>query len=153
MNVFGFMLLGVFIILFGLGFCAQFVDSWARRLVFACLVIAGGFMIIVGFFPCDPKCIDVTTIGKLHSLTSIPQSIALPLAAIFSATMLGKDDRFGKGWGLLSFSLGNASMLVGPLMGIEALYGYVGIIQRFGIGFSLMWMLLVSVKSVLSGKR
>ncbi|MBI5449325.1 DUF998 domain-containing protein [Candidatus Gottesmanbacteria bacterium] len=146
MNVFGFMALGLFILLFSIGFRMQFKKSLVRALVFGNLIIAGSFMIIVGFFPCDAKCIDVTTIGKLHSLTSIPQSIVLPLAAIFSASLFATEKIFGKRWSITSFILGLLSMVAGPLMAVSSLHPFVGIIQRFGIGFSLLWMVVISFK-------
>ena len=146
MNVLGFMGLGISIILFALAYYYQTERSWYTRSPIFCLLIAGIFMIVVGFFPCDSGCVDVTITGRLHSLTSIPQSIALPLAAISSAFAFRRDMRFGQKWGLVSFWIGVASLTTGPLMSFSFSEPIIGLVQRVGIGLSLLWMLLVSMK-------
>lgn len=146
MNVFGFMGLGVSILLFALVYYYQMERGWLTQLALFFLAIAGVFMIVVGFFPCDAGCIDVTTTSRLHSLTSIPQSIALPLAAISSAFVLGKDSRFGQRWAIASFWLGVASLATGPLMSFSFSQPIIGLVQRLGIGLSLLWMMLISMQ-------
>ena len=146
MNVLGFMGLGLSILLFALAYHRQMEKSWLVKLTMLFLTIAGVFMIVVGFFPCDSGCVDVTATGKLHSLTSIPQSIALPLAAISSAFAFGRDRRFGQKWQLASFWIGVASLATGPLMSFSFSQPIVGLVQRLGIGLSLLWMLIVATK-------
>jgi len=60
---------------------------------------------------------------------------------------------WGKKWGYASFFLGVLSMASGPLMFIELLSNYSGLIQRLGIGFSLFWILLISLKIFKDIKR
>ena len=149
MNIFGFMLVGLFILIFGVGYNNHFKKSWHKTLTVLSLVVGGLFMIVVGFFPCDPACVDVTLVGRLHSLTSIPQSIALPLAAIFGAGVFSQEPKWGQKWAALSFGLGMASMAAGPLMQIPALHIFVGLIQRLGMGFALAWIFVVSIKMLI----
>jgi len=146
MNVFGFMGLGVFLLLFALAYYCQMRKDWRTKSAFSFLLVAGVFMIAVGFLPCDPGCIDVTITGRLHSLASVPQSIALPLAAIFSAFPFSRDSRFGRKWGIGSFWIGVASLATGPLMSLPFSEPITGLVQRLGIGLSLLWMLVVSIK-------
>jgi hypothetical membrane protein len=144
MNVAGFMGLGVVVLLFGAAYFMATQRSLSSALVVACLAVAGSFMIAVGFFPCDPGCVDVTTTGKLHSLTSVPQAIALPLAAVASSSVFLRDDRFGSGWALWSFWTGALALASGPVMSLETAQPVIGLLQRTGIGLSLAWVTAVS---------
>ncbi len=144
MNYLGFSLLGVFISIFSIGILKEFGKGLLQYLAFSLILTAGVFMFAVGFFPCDAGCIDVTQTGTLHSFTSTVPSITLPLAAMFMATVFVK--RLGKRWGHISFWLGVSSISSGPIMFIPAFAHYLGLVQRIGIGFSLIWMILVSGK-------
>ncbi|MFX1457404.1 MAG: DUF998 domain-containing protein [Promethearchaeota archaeon] len=144
MNYLGFSLLGVFIIMFGIGFAAYFKDNLQLNLTSLLLLIGGIFMFLVGFFPCDPQCIDVTSIGILHSITSTIPAILIPVAAMFSAYPVSKI--WGKIWGYISFCLGFLSLVAGPLMFIEILDNFTGLIQRLGTAISLLWIFITSIK-------
>jgi hypothetical protein len=144
MNYLGFSLLGIFIIIFSIGFKVYFKKNLQMTIVSILLLIGGIFMFTVGFFPCDPQCIDVSLIGELHSITSIIPAIIIPAAAMFSAYPISKI--WGKNWGYLSFFLGILSLVSGPIMFLESLNNFAGLIQRLGIGFSLLWIFIISLK-------
>lgn len=146
MNYLGFSLLGILITLFSVGVLREFGRGILEYLAFFLILIAGIFMFAVGFFPCDAGCIDVTQTGRWHSITSTVPSIALPLAAMLLATVFAK--RWGKKWGHISFWLGVLSMASGPVMFIPASAPYLGLVQRIGIGLSLLWMVLISIKTL-----
>ena len=150
MNYLGFSLLGIFMMLFSIGLLRELGKGILQSLSFLSLLLAGIFMFAVGFFPCDAGCIDVTQTGRLHSLTSTVPSIALPLAAMLMATVIAK--RWGNKWGHLSFWLGLLSMLSGPVMFIPSVAPYLGLMQRVGIGLSLLWMFFISIKANQSNK-
>lgn len=95
MNVAGFMALGVSILAFAAAYQLLLPRGRWKAAATGLLVVADAFMVAVGFFPCDPGCVDVTRTGTLHSITSTPQAIALPLAAMASAFVFGSDRRFG----------------------------------------------------------
>ena len=144
MNYLGFSLLGIFIVVFSIGFKVYFRKSLILTIVFILLLIGGFFMFLVGFLPCDLQCIDVTLTGELHSLTSMVSAILIPFAAMLSAYPISK--KWGKKWGYASFCLGVLSMASGPMMFIEYLNNFTGLIQRLGIGFSLFWIFITSLK-------
>lgn len=149
MNIFGFMGVGLMIIVFGLGFYQRFKHNLFLKIASICMLLAGLFMIIVGFFPCDAHCIDVTLIGRLHTITSIPQSIFLPLGVIIAGFGFNSEKQWGEKWKIVSMILGWGSMAVGPLMSVPKLYPMIGLVQRIGIGLSLLWMMLVSKKMLI----
>lgn len=149
MNYAGFSLLGVFIILFSIGFVSCFHRSATIIISFALLLIGGVFMFLVGFFPCDAGCVDVTRTSELHSITSTIPAICLPLAAMLSAAAISM--RWGNRFGTLLFFAGFLSMASGPLMFVPFFEDKIGLIQRLGIGFSLLWMMTVSAKALSRG--
>lgn len=83
---------------------------------------------------------DVTRTGTLHSITSTPQAIALPLTAMASAFVFGSDRRFGTAWQAFSGWAGLVSLGTGPLVAAGSLAAVTGLVQRAGIGLSLLWM-------------
>lgn len=144
MNYLGFSMLGIFILLFGFGFRLYFQKSFQMAISFVLLSIGGASMFLVGFLPCDSMCIDVTLTGRLHSFISTVPAILIPLAAMNSAYPISK--MWSKKWGYASFYLGILSMIAGPLMFLEFMHNFSGLVQRLGIGFSLLWIFIVSLK-------
>jgi hypothetical membrane protein len=144
MNVFGFMLLGVSLTLFSFGANATLSKNIYSRLVAAFTFLAGVFMVLVGFFPCDAGCVDVTLIGRLHTLTSVPPSILLPSAAMFSAFAIYTKSPNTRKYSILFFWLGVLSMLSGAVSTLPSLQVYIGLSQRAGMGFSLLWVVIAS---------
>ncbi len=142
MNYLGFSLLGISIVVFSFGLLPTFGASYQMYVGFLILLIGGIVMFIIGFLPCDSQCIDVTMTGKLHSIASTFVAIAIPVSAMVSAYPISK--KWGKFWGYVSFYLGAASLMAGPIMFIKALYEFSGLIQRIGIGFSLLWVVIVA---------
>ncbi len=144
MNYLGFSLLGFFIIVFSIGFKLYFKKNLTLTIAFILLLIGGIFMFSVGFLPCDSQCIDVTLTGELHSITSIISAILIPIAVMLSAYPISKE--WGKIWGYGSFFLGILSMASGPIIFVEYLNNFTGLIQRLGIGFSLLWIFITSLR-------
>ncbi len=148
MNIFGFSLLGVMTVLFALSLGRLWKGDKVGVLAAVSLLGGGIFMFLVGFFPCDAGCIDVTWVGRMHSVMSTPPSILMPLAAMLAAKVVAK--KWGGGWGLASFWLGLGSMMAGPVMFLPTMTEYLGLVQRLGIGLSLVWMELMALR-LLSG--
>ncbi len=144
MNYLGFSLLGISMILFSFGFKLYFKNSIQLNIAFVLSVIGGIFMFLVGFFPCDPQCKDVTVTGQLHSITSTFPAIFIPLAAMVLSYPISKE--WGSNFGVGSFFLGILSLSTGPLMFIESLNACTGLIQRAGITLSLLWIFIISLK-------
>ncbi len=150
MNYFGFSLLGVSIIFFGHEFQTYFENNIVIRIASVLLLLGGMSMFLVGFLPCDSKCVDATLTGKLHSLTSTIAALLIPTAAMLSAKSISK--KWNNSWGYLTFSLGFFSMMAGPIMFVESFQKYMGLVQRLGIGFSLVWIVIISTKILVNRK-
>ena len=146
MNLAGFMGLGVCILAFAAAYWLLLASSWAKVLATGLLAIAGLGMVVVGFFPCDAGCVDVTATGRLHSVFSMPGAIGLPAAAMVSALVFRRDGRLGTAWQLVSFWLGLAALVSGPLIAAELVGGVDGLVQRAAMWAPLVWMVAVSIR-------
>ncbi len=150
MNYLGFSLLGFLIIVFSFGFKALFKKNLQAGIAFILLLSGGISMFAVGFLPCDVQCIDVTWTGKMHSNASAASAILIPLAIMISAYPISQ--KMGEKWGYISFFLGLFSMSAGPVMFLEMSQNYMGLIQRLGIGLSLLWILIFSLRNQFANK-
>ena len=146
MNVAEFMGLGVSILAFAATYHRLLGPSLAKLLATALLVVAGVGMVVVGFFPCDAGCVDVTGTSRLHSSFSMPGAIGLPAAAMLSALVFRSDGRFTVAWQVVSFWLGLAALMSGPLIAAELVEGANGLLQRAAMWPPLAWMAAVSLK-------
>jgi Protein of unknown function (DUF998) len=146
MNIAGFMGLSVSILAFSAAYFLLLRKGFVTTLAAGLLAIAGVGMVVVGFFPCDAGCVDVTRTGRLHSVFSIPGAVGLPLAAMVSAAVFRRDGRFGAAWQVLSFWLGLVSLGSGPIIAAELVQGTNGLLQRAAMWPSLVWMVAMSTK-------
>jgi hypothetical membrane protein len=146
MNLAGFMALGVCILAFAATYWLLLAPSAAKVLATGLLVLAGVGMVVVGFFPCDAGCVDVTATGRLHSTFSMPGAIGLPAAVMVSALVFRRDGRFGVAWQVVSFWLGLAALASGPLIAAELVGGVNGLVQRAAMWAPLGWMVAVSIR-------
>lgn len=146
MNFAGFTGLGVVILAFAGAYLMTLRGAPWRQLAVVALVVAGLGMIVVGFFPCDPGCVDVTRTGELHGTFSMPGAVGLPTAAMLSAPAFRQDGRFGTGWQAISVVIGAAALAAGPIIAAEVLPGYDGLVQRVAMWTPLLWMAAVSAR-------
>jgi len=142
MNYIGFSILGISIMLFALGFREEFTKNFHTEVSFYCLFVGGFFMFLVGFFPCDAGCINLTPISRFHYFVSAFPALLIPIAAIISSTEISKE--WGKKWGNTSRFLGLSSVISGPLMFFSPFSAYMGLIERIGVGIVAVWIFLIS---------
>jgi hypothetical membrane protein len=146
MNIGGFMGLGVCILSYAVAYGLVLRGGWAKVLVLVLVGIAGAGMVVVGFFPCDAGCVDVTATSRYHSVFSMPAAIGLPLAAMLTSLAFRSDGRFGRGWQAASFWLGLLSLISGPLIALDTFEGAGGLVQRAAMWTPLAWMTAVSLR-------
>jgi len=146
MNVTGFMALGVIILAFAVTSVITLRGSVWTWLAAVALAAAGTGVIVVGFFPCDAGCVDVTQTGALHSTFSVPGAIGLPVAAMLSAVALRSDGRFGAAWTSGSFVIGALALGSGPVIGAELFPDFDGLLQRAAMWIPLLWMSAMALR-------
>lgn len=153
MNVAGFMGLGISILAFSGAYHLLLRRSTAGTLATGLLAIAGVGMVVVGFFPCDAECVDVSRTSELHSAFSMPGAIGLPVAAMCSALAFRRDGRFSAAWQVVSFWLGVVSLASGPIVAAGLAEELLGLLQRAGMWPPLVWASAVSTKLYLLSSR
>jgi hypothetical membrane protein len=149
MNIAGFMGVGLAMILVSHPLYDVARKNTPLKISALSLAISGLFMIIVGFFPCDPQCIDVTFTGKMHTLTSMFPAIFLPTAAILAGVGFMNQKKKSNTWAIASIALGISSFAAGTAMSFPQLSHLTGLFQRLGIGFGLAWVALISLKMLI----
>jgi hypothetical membrane protein len=132
-----FMIFGVLTVLFAIALKKEFKNNVS----YFFLLIAGVFKFLAGVFPCDNLCINISLIGKLHTLTSNVFSISLPFAALFLVPSLKKNKKIA----YTSFILATSSLIAGILMVIPSFSQYTGLFQRIKIELPLIWMFILAI--------
>lgn len=146
MNFAGFSLLGIVLLVFAIVYRTSIPGgawTWIATLL---IVVAGLGMAIVGFFPCDPGCVDVTATGRLHAVFSMPGAIGLPLAMMISAGLCRGDSRFGRRWQVGSFVVGALGLVTGPIIAAGLLNDVDGLLQRATMWPPLLWTSAVALR-------
>lgn len=142
----GFSAMGIVIFIFSFVLYSNIERDWSLRIGMLLLIIAGISLVLVGFFPCDAGCIDVTETGRMHSLTAIIPAIAMPTGMFFFVSPMKTDEKWESKWWQITLSLAMISLLLAPLGMLENIDQYQGIVQRIGITFPLLWIGIISIK-------
>lgn len=145
MNVFGFQLLGVLMVVFGFGLIRYLRDGCVSKIGVALIVIGGIDMIAVGFFPMDPAGIpsSLTNIG--HDISATIASNAVTIGMIILSSSFRKHSQWRRYW---RFTLVSAftSIALSPFPMIPIYNPYAGLIQRMAMGFALLWIEVISIR-------
>lgn len=151
-NTFGFGLFGI--IMIGFAFAlenqlkANYFTATGTR-----LFIGGGMLIfILAFFPTNSDYSKITFDGRMHSIFGTTAFLMIPFSIIWFGLAFKKDDNWDNLWRVISFALAGIALIAAAIMGIFPNYIYNGAIERIGIGAVWLWMFLVSINLVLSGK-
>lgn len=138
MNLFGFILAGFSVLLVGIIAHQGNANKTKTGIIVAWLTIISGFaFILVGIFPCDANCIDVTISGRLHTIFSMIPAMLLPTAAILSYWLLDN-----KCMASVAMAFGLLSFLGGTLMSLPVFETQLGLFQRLGMFFAMAWVSL-----------
>jgi hypothetical protein len=146
MNLAGFSMLGVVLLLFAWVYRISIPGGVGAWLATVSLAVAGLGMLVVGFFPCDPGCVDVSPTGELHGTFSMPGAIGLPVAMMISAGVFRRDGRFGRGWQVASYLVGAVGLMTGPVIAAGLLNDVDGLLQRAAMWPPLLWTSAVALR-------
>jgi len=145
MNVLGFQLLGIFMIAFGFGLNRGISKGWDSRIGVASIIIAGVNTVTVGFFPCDPGCVNVSSTGIGHSIAATVASIAMTFGMFVVSLHLRKNSLWRNYW-VFTLTFAMAATFLSPLPMFSIFSPWAGLLQRLGLGLALLWMEVISIK-------
>jgi len=83
---------------YGFGLYRAMSKGWNSTLGVALIVIAGVDMVLVGFFPCDPSCVNVSPTGVGHAITATIASLAMTLGMLVVSLRMRRDGRWRSYW-------------------------------------------------------
>ena len=145
MNTFGFQLLGVLMAAFGFGLHRSLRNGWLSKIGAALIVIGGIDMIAVGFFPMDPAGLPSSLTNVGHDITATLASNAIIIGMIVTSLSFRKDNQWRCYW-LFTLGFAIASLALSPFPMLPIYNPYAGLIQRLAMGFSLLWIEVISIK-------
>ena len=143
----GFSIGGILILLFSYGLYKELNEKKTiLKLIGSSLVgISGLSFFLIGFFPCDPNCINVSTIGIIHSNLSNAAQIPLIFAPLFLLSTFKKDKKWQTiyFYSIITISLGIIFFIIYKYYIFE---GYTGLFQRISFGIPLFWVEMTGIK-------
>jgi hypothetical membrane protein len=80
-----FFLFGFLMLLFGLGMFRKYPKYFTGKIASFLVILSGLSVALIGFFPCDPGCINVSIVGDMHQFFSETPLILGLFALIFYA--------------------------------------------------------------------
>jgi hypothetical membrane protein len=79
----GFSLLGLTWTCFSILLYLKLYDNWAKLIGILLIFISSISMFLVGFYPCDAFCENISNTGQMHSLFAIISNLAFVFGMIF----------------------------------------------------------------------
>lgn len=145
MNIAGFIVLGLFIIAFSFGLHRGIDKSKESKIGSALLVLAGISLVLVGFFPCDPGCVNISFTSKMHEIFATIPAVATIVAILLFTNSFKQDSRWKDYW-IFTLLIGIVALIVSPLSMLNLFGGLGGLLQRIGMMLPLFWMEITSIK-------
>jgi hypothetical membrane protein len=152
----GIGLIGVLIILFAFGLHKNINNGKGSKIGPILLAIGGFGLLFSGIFHCDLDCanvmVDRNFIGIMHILFSFIAGMCLSISPLFIFARFRKDD-YWKRYAVPTLMTGILANIPGIILWITIFTSITlemdGILQRLGIVFIFIWMMVVSWKLLL----
>ena len=150
MNIAGFALLGLFIIIFALGFNKLIYlnnSSIIGKIGIMLIIFSGVAFIMVGLFPCDPMCVNLSTVGIIHGRSAFIALYAPVFAPFFIFYHLIKVNIL-RNLAIFSLVTGIMSLLFSSIYNFNIFENLTGVLQRAAFGIPLSWIELMSLRLI-----
>jgi hypothetical protein len=144
MNLGGFLLLGVLLIIFSRGLYTALHPSPASRAGALLVALAGLTYLGEAAFSCDRGCIPVTFAGSAHLLIGDLAVFVAVLAAFVLAIAMRPDPRWSGYW---QYSLATGILIIALLPLFSVLSGNTGVVQRLVVGVILLWLSIIALRA------
>ena len=146
MNIFGFIVFGLYLIFFGLGLYLSVKKHILISISMILFIISGICILTLSVFPCDVGCNNLTFTGIGHNILIKFPSIAMPTAIILSLYPLWRDNNWKKYWWLFFLLVGIFLVIYSPISIFIDMALVNGLIQRLGLSVPLIWVFLMSIR-------
>jgi hypothetical membrane protein len=145
MNVFGFIVIGILLMLFSGALDQGIIQGPGKKMGPLLVFISGLAFVLVGFFPCDPGCNNVSSIGLIHGYMAFIAQFALIGAPLFLLFRLDEDDRWRR-YVLFSLIVVIVGTMLGILFRLNVFIEWVGLMQRLSFGVLFLWVEVMAIK-------
>ncbi|MFW9815473.1 MAG: DUF998 domain-containing protein, partial [Candidatus Thorarchaeota archaeon] len=116
------------------------------------IVASGVFLVLTGIFQCDAGCIDVTTIGELHSFfATLAALVMIPVPLAIIPRIYSNHSWRSYVW--FSWAVMILTSLFSLLYMFPDLQPFEGLLQRLAIAGPLIWMMITAVKILGEGNQ
>ncbi len=145
-----FFLMGLFLLFFGFGLYRNYPKYLSGKIGSVFIILTGLSATLVGFFPCDAGCIDVTITGEIHQFVSELPTILAAIGLIFFIIEEFRGGGFkSKGrnhWAYIMIVFILAAVITGYIyLEMDNITRMDGLFQRLAIGIPLALTALVSL--------
>lgn len=145
MNTAGLALLGILMIIFSFGLYKGITKETDTKFGSILVAIAGTSLIGSAIFPCDPHCINVSLTGIMHDVFATIPAIVIILALIMISKGMKQDVKWQNYW---AYTLATSilTILCSFLLIFTVFENWIGLVQRFGMGIPLLWMMVIAIR-------
>lgn len=144
-NIFGYPLLGLFLICFVIGMHYQLPSGRAPLLSPILNILSGVSLILTGVFRCDPGCVDLTINGNLHSLFASLAELFMIIVPIAIIPRIYKEQDWCNyiwiGWAIMLLTSTLSLLYIFPFS-----ENLTRLLQRLSMGVPLFWVVVLSIK-------
>ncbi|MFX1410328.1 MAG: DUF998 domain-containing protein [Promethearchaeota archaeon] len=146
MNILGFNLFGIYMILFGIGINRGIEKHVLTTISMVLFIFSGIILFSLSKFPCDLGCKNVTLLGIVHNILIKFPSITIPLAIILLIYPLWKDHKWKNYSWLFFVQVGIFLIIFSPISILLSAFPTAGLIQRLGLSVPISYILIMSTK-------
>ena len=143
----GLSIIGILIIFFSFGMYEELNDKQTKSIILgsSLVFISGLSFFLIGFFPCDPDCINFTTIGIVHGYLANTAQFPLIIAPYFLLTNFKRNKKWHiiYYYSIVTIILGIISFTVYKSYIFE---DYIGLLQRISFGIPILWVEIIAIK-------
>ncbi len=146
MNTFGFMLVGLLLILFTIGFHDGIKKTAKIDAIGPALMLVSGIsLFLLGIFTCDTGCANFSIMGNIHSYFARLSAASMILATILIAPRIKRDNHWSRYW-KFSVLTGVVSLLFSALFIFTVFSAWAGFVQRITVLMPLMWVEVMAAR-------
>jgi len=146
MNIFGFNVFGLYVILFGIALYISLKKHFLTKFSMSLFLLAGTFIFFLSIFPCDYRGSDITFLGMGHNILAGISCGLIPMAMLSLIYPLRKDENW-KGYWMIFFILFVMFLIIFiPLSMTFPPEAIAGLVQKMGLTVMISWIFLMSTK-------
>ena len=143
----GLFIIGTLILFFSFGLYLELNNKRTKSILLgsSLVFISGLSFLLIGFFPCDPDCVNFSTVGIIHGYLANTAQFSLIIAPYFLLSFFKNNKKWHS---IYYYSI--VTVIIGVIF--FAVYksyifqNYVGLIQRISFGIPILWVEIMSIK-------